>query len=107
VPYDILLESTDPSVVEFELDLYWITDGGGDPLAYFARWPGRFPLVHIKDKAADGRMVDVGAGRIDWKAILHRRKEAGIRHYFVEHDDPPDPFASVAASFDYLNRLDF
>jgi sugar phosphate isomerase/epimerase len=107
VPYDILLESTDPSVVEFELDLYWITDGGRDPLAYFARWPGRFPLVHIKDKAADGRMVDVGAGRIDWKAILHRRKEAGIRHYFVEHDDPPDPFASVAASFDYLNRLDF
>lgn len=106
VPYDVLLESTDPAVVEFELDLYWITDGGSDPLAYFARWPGRFPLVHVKDKAADGRMVDVGAGRIDWKAILHQRKEAGIRHYFVEHDDPPDPFASVAASYAYLNRLD-
>jgi hydroxypyruvate isomerase len=78
VPYDVLLESTDPAVVEFELDLYWITDGGSDPLAYFARWPGRFPLVHVKDKAADGKMVDVGAGRIDWKAILHQRKEAGI-----------------------------
>ena len=107
VPYDVLLESTDPSVVEFELDLYWITDGGGDPLAYFARWPGRFPLVHVKDKAVDGSMADVGAGRIDWKAILHRHKEAGIRHYFVEHDNPPDPFASVAASHAYLARLDF
>lgn len=106
VPYDVLLESTDPAVVEFELDLYWITDGGSDPLAYFARWPGRFPLVHVKDKAADGTMADVGAGRIDWKAILHQRKEAGIRHYFVEHDDPPDPFASVAASYAYLNCLD-
>jgi len=107
VPYDILLESTDPAVVEFELDLFWITDGGGDPLAYFRRWPGRFPLVHIKDKAADGAMVDVGAGRIDWKAILHQRKEAGIRHYFVEHDEPPDPFASVAASYTYLKHLAF
>jgi sugar phosphate isomerase/epimerase len=106
VPYDVLLESTDPAVVEFELDLYWITDGGSDPLAYFAQWPGRFPLVHVKDKAADGRMVDVGAGRVDWKTILHQRKEAGIRHYFVEHDDPPDPFASVAASYAYLNCLD-
>jgi len=106
VPYDVLLESTDPAVVEFELDLYWITDGGSDPLTYFARWPGRFPLVHVKDKAADGKMVDVGAGRIDWKAILHQRQEAGILHYFVEHDDPPDPFASVAASFAYLSRLD-
>jgi sugar phosphate isomerase/epimerase len=107
VPYDVLLESTDPAVVEFELDLYWITDGGGDPLAYFRRWPGRFPLVHIKDKAADGKMVDVGAGGIDWKAILHRRKEAGIRHAFVEHDDPPDPLASVAASYAYLKQLKF
>ena len=107
VPYDVLLESTDPAMVEFELDLYWITDGGGDPLAYFRRWPGRFPLVHIKDKAADGKMVDVGAGGIDWKAILHQRKEAGIRHAFVEHDDPPDPFASVGASYAYLKQLSF
>lgn len=107
VPYDVLLESTDPAVVEFELDLYWITDGGGDPLAYFRRWPGRFPLVHIKDKAADGKMVDVGAGRIDWKAILRQRKQAGIRHCFVEHDEPPDPFASVAASYTYLKHLKF
>lgn len=107
VPYDLLLQETDPDLVEFELDIYWTVTGGGDPLAYFARYPGRFPLVHVKDRTADGQMVDVGAGAIDWGAIFADRKEAGIKHYFVEHDEPKDPFASLAASYDYLHDLRF
>ena len=107
IPYDVLLAETDPAAVEFEMDLYWVTHGGGDPLAYFARHPGRFPLVHVKDMDAARGMVDVGKGVIGWKQIFARRDQAGIRHYFVEHDQPPDPFASIRASYEYLKRLEF
>jgi sugar phosphate isomerase/epimerase len=109
LPYDVLLESTDPKHVSFELDLYWITKGGQDPLAYFARWPGRFRMVHVKDSAGppEHRMADVGAGTIDWGRIFKHREEAGIEHFFVERDDPPDPLASVAASYAYLRDLRF
>ena len=79
--------------------------GGQDPLAYFNRWPGRFPLLHVKDMAADGAMVDVGDGVIDWKSIYAARKEAGIKHWFVEHDEPADPMGSIRASYQYMKRL--
>ncbi len=107
VPYDVLLQHTDPDLVCFEMDLYWTTDGGKDPLAYFAKYPGRFPLVHVKDRTATGQMVDVGQGTIDWGAIFAHRKQAGMKHEFVEHDEPGDPFASITASYDYLRALRF
>jgi len=109
IPFDVLLAETDPKLVQLEIDLYWITKGGQDPLAYFARWPGRVPLVHVKDSlgAPDHKMVDVGAGTIDWKRIFARSAQAGIKHYFVEHDQPADPIASIQASCDYLKRLEF
>lgn len=108
LPYDVLLERCDPRYVLFEMDLYWITAGGQDPLDYFERWPGRFRLVHMKDSTGPPahRMVAVGAGRIPWKAILARREQAGIRHCFVEHDEPPDPLASVRQSYEYLRGID-
>jgi sugar phosphate isomerase/epimerase len=105
IPYDVLLESTDPAVVKLEIDLYWITAGGQDPLTYFARYPGRIPMVHVKDMTADRQMADVGAGAIDWRRIFAQRAQAGIRHYFVEHDEPADAFASIAASYRYLRGL--
>ena len=109
LPYDVLIEATDPAHVVLELDLYWITKGGQDPLAYFARWPGRFPLVHVKDSAGppEHRMADVGSGTIEWARIFTHRKQAGTEHFFVERDDPPDPFASIAASHAYLSDLQF
>ena len=107
LPYDILLESSDPSLVQFEMDLYWITSGKGDPLAYFAKYPGRFPCVHVKDMDASGKMVDVGTGTIDWKRIFTHAGQAGIQHYFVEHDEPPVPLESIRASYDYLKQLEF
>jgi sugar phosphate isomerase/epimerase len=108
IPYDVLLERCDPRYVAFEMDLYWITKGGQDPLGYFARWPRRFPMVHVKDStgAPEHRMVDVGVGIIPWRAIFARREQAGIHHYFVEHDEPADPLASVRASYEYLRRLE-
>jgi len=107
VPYDVLLENTDPELVCFEMDLYWTVDGGKNPLTYFAKYPGRFPLVHVKDRTAQGKMADVGAGVIDWAAIFAHRNQAGIKHEFVEHDEPADPFASIAASYAYLRALRF
>ncbi len=109
VPYDVLLAETDPKLVALELDLYWITKGGGNPLAYFARYPGRFPMVHVKDMDKTRRrgMTDVGRGVIDFKKILARRAQAGITYCFVEHDQPADPFASIRASYDYLKHLEF
>ncbi len=109
LPFDVLLAETDATLVQLEMDLYWITKGGQDPLAYFARYPGRFPMVHVKDSAGapEHRMVDVGAGTIDFRKIFARRKQAGIRHFFVEHDEPADAFASIRASYEYLKRLEF
>ena len=110
VPYDLLLERTDPKMVALELDLYWIAKGGHDPLAYFAKYPGRFPMLHVKDMErgpGDG-MVEVGRGRIDFKKIFERSRQAGVEHYFVEHDNPPgSPFDSVAVSYEYLKKLRF
>ena len=105
LPFDVLLAETDPGLVWYEMDLFWITKGGKDPLDYFARYPARFPLVHVKDMAAGGKMVDVGAGAIDWPRIFARREQAGIEHYFVEHDEPGDPIASVTASYRYMRDL--
>lgn len=108
-PYDVMLDRTDPALVVMEMDIYWLVTGGGDPLAYFRKYPGRFRMVHVKDM--DGTpahaMVDVGKGVINWKEIFAQSPEAGIEHYFVEHDEPRDPFASIAASYEYLRKLEF
>ena len=109
IPYDVLLQNTDPKLVQLEIDLYWITKAGQDPLAYFSRWPGRVPLVHVKDSAGppEHKMVDVGQGKIEWKRIFAKREQAGIKHFFVEHDQPPQPFDDIAASYKYLSQLEF
>jgi sugar phosphate isomerase/epimerase len=105
-PYDLLLSETEPGLVSFEMDFYWITRGGGNPLAYFKGHPGRFHLCHLKDMDRRGEMADVGAGRIDFGKILQHRKAAGLRHFFVEHDHPADALVSVRASYKFLRSLE-
>ena len=109
IPYDVLLESTDPALVKMEMDLYWITFAGSDWSAYFNRWQGRFPLVHVKDSAGAPKheMRDVGGGSIPFGTIFAQRKKAGIEHFFVEHDNPKDPIASITASYQHLKNLTF
>ena len=108
-PYDALLEHADPRYVTMEMDLFWIVNGGGDPLAYFAKYPGRFSMVHVKDMgpSPERKMSDVGSGVMDWRTIFAHSDQAGITHYFVEHDQPADPFASIRASYEYLATLEF
>ena len=122
--YDYLLEQTNPKFVKMEMDLCWISVAGKDPVSYFNKYPGRFPLVHVKDYVNDpnatssyagatgsvvfkGRLADVGQGSIDWKRIFSHSENAGIKHYFVENDDAKKPFEDIKISYDYLNALRF
>lgn len=105
IGYDILLADSDPRLVKMELDLFWITKAGRDPLTYFARWPGRFPSVHVKDMAGNGTMTNVGQGHIDWMRIFEKRRDAGIEHFFVEHDNPKTPIEDITVSYRYMARL--
>lgn len=124
LPYDFLLAETDPKFVKMEMDLCWISVAQKDPLSYFEKYPGRFPMVHVKDYVNDpnatssyagatgsvafkGRLADVGQGQIDWKRILSHSDEAGIKHYFVENDDAKQPFEDIKISYDYLEELRF
>ncbi|HZE07734.1 MAG TPA: sugar phosphate isomerase/epimerase [Gemmatimonadaceae bacterium] len=110
LPFDILLGETDPKHVDFEMDIYWVYFGGADPLVLFNRYPHRFPLVHVKDSSAppERKMVDVGSGVINWPAIFAQSQKAGpIRHYFVEHDQPADPIATIRNSYNYLHNVSF
>lgn len=111
VPLDILLRDTDPALVDFEMDVYWVVEGGGDPMDYMRRYPDRFPLLHIKDSAGppDHRQTDVGAGTIDFAALLRldASQRGVVKHLFIEHDNPPDQLAFARASFAHLSRLEY
>jgi sugar phosphate isomerase/epimerase len=91
------------------MDLYWVVFGGGDPVDFFNRYPGRFPMVHVKDSAGppDNKMVDVGSGTIPFATIFAQSDKAGIKHYIVEHDQPADPIATITNSDRYLRALTF
>lgn len=105
-PFDILL-TADPALVFFELDVYWLKTGGEDPKAMIDRLAGRVKLLHLKDALPDGAMTDVGAGTLDFPAIIAAGRAAGVEHFFVEHDVPPKPYwPSVENSVSYLRALD-
>jgi sugar phosphate isomerase/epimerase len=114
LPLDTLFKHTDPSLVTYEMDLYWMVKGGADPIEYLKKYPRRVSLVHVKDAtpAPDRNMADVGKGTIDFQKIFAYDAAHGahIAHAFVERDDAttlPDPFASVATSYAYLSQLDY
>lgn len=102
--YDHLLNKTDANLVKMELDLYWICKAGKDPLAYFDKYPGRFPLWHVKDMSAAGEITEVGNGTIDFAKIFAARKKAGLKHWFVEQDiSKGDIFESLKSSHKFLS----
>lgn len=98
--YELLMQHTDPNLVDFELDIYWAVKAGHDPLEMISRWSGRYVACHVKDAgpAPERVMTEVGAGTIDFRAIIEKGRPQGLRHWFIEHDNPQDPIASVRAS---------
>jgi len=108
VPYDVLLENTDPKLVTFELDIAWITAAGKDPIAYFRKYPGRFQVWHMKDLSPEKQDATLGEGIIDFKPILAEAKTAGMKYWFLEQDNcrTHTPMESIAISRSYyLEKL--
>jgi len=102
--YDFILEKTSSDLVKMELDLYWISKAGLDPLVYFEKYPKRFPLWHVKDmKAGTKDFAEIGNGMIDFKRIFEAREKAGLDYWFLEQDSSDiDIFESIRISRKYI-----
>jgi sugar phosphate isomerase/epimerase len=106
-PYEILLDNTDKNLVKMEIDLYWLTKAGQNPVELIEKHPGRFPLWHVKDmdKTKKKMFTEVGNGIIDFKKIFEHNKTAGLKYFFVEQDIcPGDPFNSITQSITYIKK---
>ena len=122
IPFDLMLNGTDPSLVFFEMDLFWTTAGGADPVALLETYKNRYHLIHVKDMSkkvhfsGDGGdakqwielfpyMTTAGNGVLDLKTILTKAKETGVKHFIVEQDMVANPEIALKKSFDYLASL--
>jgi sugar phosphate isomerase/epimerase len=110
IPFDLLLAETEPRLVKLQVDVYWITRGGRDVAAELRRLAGRVATLHLKDMdstAAHG-ITSVGRGTINFAEVLRAATQTGVRHFFVEEDDPAPPaLAALRASYEFLRNLDF
>jgi sugar phosphate isomerase/epimerase len=109
VLYDVLLERTDPKLVMMELDLGWVIVTGNDPVQYFNKYPGRFPLWHLKDMAkGEPRSTEFGKGQIDIKKMLQNAKKSGMKYFFVEQEEyANNALESITYDYAYLMKLDY
>lgn len=107
--YDFLLANTPADLVKMEMDLYWISKAGHDPIQYFEKYPGRFHLWHVKDMEAGTKAItEVGNGTIDFDRIFKARKKAGLKYWFVEQDTSKrDMFESLTISRDNLAKKNY
>jgi sugar phosphate isomerase/epimerase len=107
--YDFLLKNTSPDLVKMEMDLYWISKAGYDPVQYFEKYPGRFHMWHVKDMEAETKAItEVGNGTIDFDRIFKARKKAGLKYWFVEQDTSKiDKFESLKISRDFLAKKNY
>jgi sugar phosphate isomerase/epimerase len=106
-PYETLLANTDKDLVKMEMDMYWVTKAGKDPIALINEHPGRFPLWHIKDmdNTPAHAFTEVGNGTIDFKKIFKHAAKAGLKYFFVEQDKcPGDPYDSITQSVNYIKK---
>ncbi|RZA34974.1 MAG: sugar phosphate isomerase/epimerase [Lysobacteraceae bacterium] len=105
-PYEMILKGTSPERLAMELDIGWAVKAGVDPVALFKRYPGRFVLWHVKDMDRERMLpVPLGQGMIDFRPIFAHADTAGMQHFYVEHDSPADPMASITTSLHYLKRI--
>ncbi len=105
-----IFDETDPADLQAELDVYWVQYGGGDPVAWARNLAGREPLIHLKDYKinADNKphYADLGAGTLNLPEIIRAAEQGGCKWFIVERDPSPgDPFDSLKASYEYLERV--
>lgn len=122
IPFQIILDETEPEYVFFELDIFWTVAGGANPIDYLQSYPDRFKLMHIKDMketarfAGDGGspaewislfpyMTTAGNGVLNLKEIIENALDAGVEHFYVEQDMVENPETALKMSIDYLKML--
>jgi sugar phosphate isomerase/epimerase len=112
VPYEHLMANTDPELVKIELDIGWLAVAGVDPVEYLHKYAGRVIACHMKDYAPDiatdipqRKLVEPGAGTIDFATVLAAMNETGVAHGFVEIDVSDDPLGAVRRGHEYLEEL--
>lgn len=115
-PMDILIQETDPKLVDFELDLFFVKKVGLTPADYLKKYPGRFKLVHLKDiskstptgfaEAPDDACVPIGDGQIDWPKTLGAAADIGVKYYYVE-DESPTSQENIRKTIQYLKTVRF
>ena len=104
IPYDIMLQETDPELVLFQIDLAWITASGNDPVEYFNKYPGRFELWHVKDLSVEKQDATLGEGIIDFKPIFSKAGISGMKYFFIEQDScrTHTPMETIRISRDHM-----
>lgn len=110
VPIEYFLENCNPEFVNFQMDLYWVTKAGADPLAYFEKYPGRFKIWHVKDMDKEGKFAPVSQGTIDFGKILAKKDLSGMIYYMVEQDktfDGQKPLEVIKISHKGLEKFGF
>lgn len=107
LPFDALLSATSSTDVKLQMDVYWLTKGGRDPVKEIGRLGGRVASLHLKDmdRTPARGITTVGSGTIDFSAILRAAIAAGVADFFVEEDNPADPLAAAGQAFSHLSGL--
>lgn len=122
IPMNIILDQTDPDLVFFEMDIFWTTAGGANPMEYLESYPQRYHLMHLKDMkekvrfSGDGGnasewialfpyMTSAGSGVLDLKSIIATGQKMGVKHFYVEQDMVDHPEVALKKSLDYLKSL--
>ncbi len=111
IPQDVLMNNTDPSLVDYELDMYWVVAGGQDVETWLKKYSNRFPLCHVKDRtkgateAADS--CTLGEGSIDYPKILKTARQHGMKYYIVEQEKyaGTTPLKAAEADAQYMKKL--
>ena len=107
VLYDVLMDHTDPELVHMELDLGWVIVAGKSPLDYFKKYPGRFPLWHLKDMdMAKKESTEFGKGALDIKTMMQNQEASGVKHIFIEQEEyASTPLESMKHNMEFLKTL--
>jgi sugar phosphate isomerase/epimerase len=114
--FDQLAAATNPDLVAFEMDVFWVVQPGADPVKLLEKYPNRWPLMHLKDIRKGARTgvftgkapltddVALGTGMVDWPTLLRTAAKTGVKHYFIE-DESPTVLEQIPASLKYLESL--
>ena len=119
LPMDVLMKETDPEAVKFEMDVFWASLPGNDPVVLLKKYPGRWKLMHIKDMKKgvatnvhtgsanpDSSEVPTGTGQTDYRAVLRAAKDVGVERFYIE-DETARPFDTVPLSVRWLEAVRF